>query len=368
VSVPRSVRHVADPDLTPVTRPTPELHGRLASADIEAVRELVDQVTEADGTAPLSEHVLLHLPRGGDEQVRNALVREDGRVLAYAHLDITDPVDGSSAELAVAPGARGRGLGRALVEALLAESPDGRLRLWAHGDAEPAAGLAAAMGFRRSRVLFQMRRPLSTPLPPVVLPDGVTLRTFQVGRDEKAWTELNNLAFADHPDQGGWGLDEIELRENEPWFDPQGFFLAERDGRLVGSHWTKVHGGHGGDEPHEHDPADPEHGAGDEHPPHEHDPADPEHGAGDEHPPHEHPPHEHHDHPPIGEVYVVAVHPDEQGRGLGPALTLTGLHHLRESGLASVLLYVDESNTTAVRVYERLGFTRHATDVMYASP
>ena len=326
------------------------MHGRLGAADVEAVHELVDEVTASDGTAPLSEHVLLHLPRGGDQQVRNVLVRERGTVLAYAHLDITDPVEGSSAELAVAPGARGRGLGRALVEALLAQSPDGRLRLWAHGDAQPAAGLAAALSFRRSRVLFQMRRPLSTPLPPVVLPDGVELRTFEVGRDEKAWTELNNLAFADHPDQGGWGLEEIELRENEPWFDPQGFFLAERDGRLVGSHWTKVHGGHGGDEPHEHGPADQEHGA--------------EH----EHSPHEHPSHEHHDHPPIGEVYVVAVHPDEQGRGLGPALTLTGLHHLRDRGLASVLLYVDESNTAAVRVYERLGFSRHATDVMYARP
>jgi len=341
---------VPDPDLTPLTRPTPELHGRLGSADIEAVRELVDQVTAADGTAPLSEHVLLHLPRGGDEQVRNVLVREDGKILAYAHLDITDPVEGSSAELAVAPEARGRGLGRALVAALVAETPDGRLRLWAHGDAEPAAAMAAALGFRRSRVLFQMRRPLSTPLPAVVLPDGVTLRTFEVGGDEKAWTELNNLAFADHPDQGGWGLEEIELREREPWFDPKGFFLAESEGRLVGSHWTKVHGGHGGDEPHEHGPADQEHGA--------------EH----EHSPHEHPSHEHHDHPPIGEVYVVAVHPDEQGRGLGPALTLTGLHHLRDRGLASVLLYVDESNTAAVRVYERLGFSRHATDVMYARP
>ncbi|MBC7374557.1 MAG: mycothiol synthase, partial [Frankiales bacterium] len=180
--------------------------------------------------------------------------------------------------------------------------------------------LPAYMGFGRSRVLFQLRRPLAgTDLPEVVLPDGLTMRTFEVGRDEQAWTELNNLAFADHPDQGGWGLQEIELREGEPWFDPKGFFLAERDGALIGSHWTKVHGGD-----------------------------------------------EHHDHPPIGEVYIVAVHPAEQGRGLGPALTLTGLHSLRDRGLDSVLLYVDESNTAAVRVYERLGFTRHAVDVMYS--
>ena len=351
---PRSVEAVPDAEQTLPTRPTPELLGRLQPPDIAAVHALVEQVTALDGTAPLSEHVLLHLPRGGDAQVRNVVVRGEDEILAYAHLDITDLVDGSSAELAVAPQARGQGLGRALVETLLDQTPDGRLRLWAHGDAAPAAALAASLGFRRSRVLFQMRRSLTTPLPPVVVPDGVTLRSFEVGRDEKAWTELNNLAFSEHPDQGGWALEEVELREQEPWFDPKGFFLAERDGQLVGSHWTKVHGGHGGDEPHEHGSAN-------------HDPADhaetTEHPA--EHDPAEHPAHEHHDHPPIGEVYIVAVHPAEQGRGLGPALTLTGLHHLQDRGLASVLLYVDESNAAAVLVYERLGFTRHAVDVMY---
>ena len=319
----------------------PELHGRLSAPDVAGVRELVEQATAADGTAPLSEHVLLHLPRGGDAQVRNLLVRADGAVVAYAHLDVTDAVEGSSAELVVAPAARGGGLGRALVLALLDQSPDGRLRLWAHGDSEPAAALAASLGFSRSRVLLQMRRPLTRPLPEVSLPDGITLRTFRPGQDEQAWTRLNNRAFAGHPDQGGWDVDEVRLREQEPWFDPEGFFLAERvvDGapRLVGFHWTKVHGGHAADDPHE-----------------------------DGHPQrHPHPEHEHHDHPPIGEVYIVGVDPDEQGRGLGPALTLVGLHSLRERGLAGVLLYVDESNVAAVKTYERLGFTRHATDVMY---
>lgn len=310
-----------------------ELLGRLSPDDVAAVHRLVQQVEAADGTPPLSEHVLLHLPRGGDAEGRNLLVREGGSVVAYAHLDITDQVEGASAELAVAPGARGGGLGRILVEALLEQVPDGRLRLWAHGDSPAAAALAAALGFSRTRVLLQMRRPLTDPLPEPRLPEGVALRTFVPGQDEQAWTALNNRAFVDHPDQGGWGLHEVELREKEPWFDPAGFFLAERNGRLVGFHWTKVHGGHGEGDPHEHE--------------------------------HDHPEHEHHDHPPIGEVYIVGVDPTEQGRGLGPALTLVGLHSLRDRGLSSVLLYVDESNTAAVKTYERLGFTRHAVDVMY---
>ena len=316
--------------------PRPELRGRLAAEEIHAVHTLIEQAAAADGTAPLSEHVLLHLPSGGDAEVRNLLISEDETMLAYGHLDITDAIEGSSAELVVTPSARGRGLGKALVEALLTSSPDGRLRLWAHGDLPAARRLAESLGFRRSRVLLQMRRQLSgpqaPPLPEVSLPPGVTLRTFSVGTDEQAWTRINNRAFADHPDQGGWGVDQVRLREAEPWFDPAGFFLAERDGKLVGFHWTKVHGGH------------PVH----------------------EHPPHEHPAHHHHDHPPIGEVYIVGVDPDEQGQGLGPALTLAGLHSLRERGLSEVLLYVDEANTAAVRVYERLGFTRHAVDVMYS--
>ena len=70
----------------------------------------------------------------------------------------------------------------------------------------------------------------SDPLPDVVVPEGVTVRTFEVGRDEDAWTALNARAFADHPDQGSWSVEEVRLREAEPWFDPAGFFLAERDG------------------------------------------------------------------------------------------------------------------------------------------
>jgi mycothiol synthase len=306
--------------------PAPTDRPRLSPAEVEAVRALVERVQDADGSSPLSEHVLLHLPHGGDARVHHLLVEDGGALLGYAHLDVTDPVAGSSAELAVAPEARGQGIGRSLVAGLLDLTPHGRLRLWAHGE-HPAAGvLAAAMGFSRSRVLFQLRRSLLDPLPPVQLPPGVTVRTFRVGEDEAAWTALNNRAFADHPDQGGWGPEEIELRKAEPWFDPSGFFLAERDGELVGFHWTKVHGGSRGE-------------------------------AGPDG----------HGHDPIGEVYIVGVDPSEQGRRLGPALTLLGLHSLRERGLSSVLLYVDESNSAAVRVYERLGFTRHATDVCYST-
>lgn len=309
------------------TGATPRIEhlARLSADQVRRALELVEAVTDADGVRPLSEHVMLHLRYGGDEPVRNLLVWNGGDLVGYAHLDVTDEVAGASAELAVAPQDRRQGLGALLVGELLAESADGRLRLWAHGDHAGAAALARRMGFERARVLWQMRRSLFAPLPRPVLPEGVSVRTFVVGQDEARWLGVNNRAFAEHPDQGKWTLDDVGHRECEPWFDSAGFFLAERDDELVGFHWTKVHGAGG-----------------------------PDAGPGREH-----------GHEPIGEVYVVGIDPTAQGQGLGPALTLVGLRHLRGLGLPQAMLYVDETNTKAIGVYQRLGFTRWDTDVCF---
>jgi len=156
-------------------------------------------------------------------------------------------------------------------------------------------------------------------LPDPVFPAGVSVRTFRRGADEEAWLEVNRRAFAHHPEQGSWTRDDLELREAEDWFDAAGFFIAERDGRVIGFHWTKVHPAEAGGSP-------------------------------------------------IGEVYVVGVDPGQQGGGLGRALTLAGMAHLQRLGLDQVMLYVDESNTPAVKMYTSLGFDRWSTDVMYRHP
>jgi len=198
----------------------------------------------------------------------------------------------------------------------VAQAGPAPLRIWAHGDLPGAAALAAAAAFIPVRSLYLMRRSLREAIPEPRLPDGITLRAFVPGQDEEAWLAVNAAAFAGHPEQGGWGRAELEHREAQPWFDPDGFFLAVRAGRLAGFHWTKVH-----------EPAD-----------------------GGE---------------PTGEVYVVGVHPGEQGTGLGRALTLAGLRYLRGRGIPSVMLYVDGENTAAIRLYESLGFAIASTDVMF---
>ena len=306
------------------------VHGRLTEAESLAVRELVRAAAEEDGVGPLSEHVMLHLRYGGDPRARNLLLASRGELAGYAHLDPTDPVEGPSGELVIHPAYRRQGLGLLLTRALVAEAGERPLRLWAHGDLPAAARLAAAAGFERVRALWQMRRSLQSRLDRPELADGVTVRTFVVGQDEDEWTDLNSRAFAGHPEQGAWTRGDLDLREREPWFDPDGFFLAERGGKLIGFHWTKIH------EAPDHEARDLE--------------------AQDQ---------ETRAHEPIGEVYVVGVAPEARGTGLGRALTLVGLRYLRSRGLFQVMLYVDESNTAAIGLYESLGFTHWDTDVMY---
>ena len=372
--------HTANPDRTanPGSRPSPaahaaaeggasgeggagdaaqiSVHGVLDEDESLAVRELVRAAANADGVGPLSEHVMLHLRYGGDPRARNLLLVSDGKLAGYAHMDPTDPVEGPSGELVIHPEHRRRGLGLRLLRALVAEAGDRPLRLWAHGDLPAAASLAAAAGFERVRALWQMRRSLQTRLDRPEIADGITVRTFVVGQDEDAWTELNARAFAHHPEQGAWTREDLDMREREPWFDPNGFFLAERGGKLAGFHWTKIHGG--AEAAQRTSTAEGTSTAGDTGPAQGTSREAEEADSALANPAHE----------PIGEVYVVGVAPEERGSRLGRALTLVGLRYLRDQGLLQVMLYVDESNIPAIRLYEGLGFTHWDTDVMFAHP
>ena len=219
--------------------------GPLAEAQGRSVLDLAETAASRDGVGPLSEHVLLHARYGGDAGARNLLLTTGPRLTGYGHLDQAGQAgthQGPAAEMVVHPDYRRRGFGLTLVRALLAEAAPDPLRVWAHGDLPAARALAARAGFARIRSLWTMRRPLTDPLPDPVFPPGVTLRTFRVGADEAAWLDVNRRAFASHPEQGAWTAEDLSLREREPWFDPDGFFLAERDGKLAGFHWTKIHG------------------------------------------------------------------------------------------------------------------------------
>lgn len=218
---------------------------------------------------------------------------------------------GTELDVVVAPTARGRGLGGRL--AALASAEAGELTSWSHGDLPAARAIAERLGFDRARELWVMRRPTLLPLPAADLPDGVLVRDFGEG-DAEAVLAVNAAAFAHHPEQGELDGDGLRERMAEPWFDPAGLLLAvDHDGTLLGFHWTKQHDAR------------------------------------------------------TGEVYVLGIGPAAQGRGLGRALTLAGLHHLAARGVEEVLLYVEADNTAARRLYDGVGF-RHApqdTHVQY---
>lgn len=146
---------------------------------------------------------------------------------------------------------------------------------------------------------------MDLPVAVAPIPEGISMRAFDPQCDSRAWLEQNNLAFAHHPEQGAWRLSDLEMRIEEPWFDPSGFLLFEDDGVIVASCWTKVHELH------------PDR---------------------------------------FGEIYVVSVRPSAQGRGLGKVAVTQGLDVLRSKGVSRVALFVDDSNASARVLYETLGF------------
>jgi mycothiol synthase len=252
---------------------------------------------------PLDEAARLRLKHRGLTGSTLWLAGRDGFAIAHA----------GSVDLAVAPEARGRGLGRELGDAALAG--DGELTAWSHNDHPAAAVLAKQHGLRRARELWVMRREAAEPLPSLVVPEGVTVRGYRdTDRDEVL--RVNASAFAHHPEQGSMDAEDLAARMAEDWFDPAGLLVADGGDGLLGFHWTKQHD------------------------------------------------------PRLGEVYVVAVDPGAQGGGLGRVLTLAGLHHLQGLGVAEVLLYVESDNAPAVRVYTGLGFTHAPADthVQYRRP
>ena len=111
-----------------------EIVAQLHQSQIDEAVALIDEITSHDGLSPISEHVFLHLRHGGDAQGLHFLKYENAQLIAYAHLDVTDKVEGPSAEIAVAPEFRRQGLGTEIIQAIVTAAPNGNLRLWAHGE------------------------------------------------------------------------------------------------------------------------------------------------------------------------------------------------------------------------------------------
>lgn len=291
-----------------------------------------DEVTGIDGdvrttfgAGALDEAGLRHLEHRGLEDARLWLAVATGpdgrgRPGGFAFLRGTDAE--RDLTLAVRPAVAGHGLGTALAEAALADAPAGRVVAWRHTTDERADRLAAHLGFAVVRELLVMERP-ATGLPPVAERDDVRIRTYTPD-DRDDLLRINAAAFAHHPEQGAMDERDLAERMSQDWYDPAGLLVAEdaTSGAVLGFHWTKT-----ARRPGDAGPV----------------------GSGAD-----------------GEVYVVGVAPEAQGRGLGTLLTLAGLHHLASWGVQRIELYVEGDNAGARAVYAGLGFEVVATHVQYA--
>lgn len=155
------------------------------------------------------------------------------------------------------------------------------------------------------RTILKLEQRLSEIEPPLI---EVDVHTFLRGIDNEPWLALNNRIFAHHPDQGGWVMEDLTNRMAEGWFDPKGFFIAKKNGSMIGFCWTKIH-------------------------------------------------HDLKRQGPVGEIYVLGVDKAHSPKGLGKSLAALGLQYFVALGIKDAMLYVDADNAAALKVYKELGFS-----------
>ncbi|MGH8984846.1 MAG: mycothiol synthase [Acidimicrobiia bacterium] len=292
----------------------------VAPADLVAIGRLHDAAEAADGHPSLNDAAWRDLESGGPDSA-GVLATEAEAAVGYAHVARGDNVAPPHWEvgLVVHPDHRGLGLDARLLDAIaahVARRGGGLALLWMLGADERADAAVAPAGFVSHRELLQMRVALPLKEAPT-LPPGTQVRSFVPGADDDAWLAVNNRAFVDHPEQGGWTETTLQRRMAEPWFDPAGLVLAVDADGLAGFCWTKIH------------------------PPV---PGDPD---------------------ALGEIFVIGVDPSRHGHGLGRALVVTGLATLADRGIRTGMLFVDGANAAALHLYESLGFTTHRRDRAY---
>ena len=295
--------------------------GDLSDGDRAALTALLTRADAADGHPALPEPQLRDLTRLDAVRAaeRIVLARAEGGI---AGCGVLSPAkDGSTVvHVVVDPDARGIGsddvvsalIGRAVAEA----SPSAPVHLWAMQAGPEDDGSARAHGFAPERDVLQMRVALPLAADVERATRSLVTRPFVPGRDEDAWLDTNNRAFAGHPEQGGWIVEDLRERMAADWVELEGFLVADDpDGPgLIGSCWTKVHREHS---------------------------------------------------PVLGEIYVIAVDPRHHGQGWGRSLTVAGLESLWRRGIAVGMLYTDATNGAAISLYRSLGFTVDHVDRSY---
>jgi mycothiol synthase len=284
-----------------------EIRRNIDARGFEVVNGLLEAAERADGQRALSDHLWLDLRQGGRRGFAAIIGWEDDHDHPVAYAQVSRGNDSWGVDLVVHPHHRYdmAAIGPAMLDAALdivRTEGGGHVHWWVFEPSSIYFELAEKIGLHPGRELYQMRRPL--PLEPELASraEAGFTRGFNFERDAAAWLDVNNRAFAQHAEQGDWDIDTLTARTRESWFNPDGFRIAESDGRIAGFCWTKMH---------------PD---------------------------------------AVGEIYVIAADPDFAGKGMGSKLTISGLNWLAANGATTGMLYVDTRNDAAVNMYRKLGF------------
>lgn len=290
---------------------------------IPALHQLLARCEIVDGRQPLGDHALnaLNVVTAVEPAARAFTVADpSSRFVAYAQATPSSQARPTwTIDIAIDPS--GRHDHATILDVTFGAVLDwvsarhsGGVQWWCHESTETCQAIAASHGLVPTRQLLEMHTHLGPTPPPV----SITVRSFVTGVDETALLEVNNLAFARHPDQGSWTHDSLAGRFTNDWFDPAGLLVHvdhADDDLMLGFCWTKIH----------HAPSAP----------------------------------------PVGEIYVVAVRPSHLGLGIGRALTQAGLASLHERHVDHVMLFVDGTNATARGLYRQLGFAVTSTSTAF---
>ena len=265
---------------------------------------LVARIADADQIRPTNESADLVI--AGQRPGRFFLATDADEVVGFAVADARD----ATIQVGVDARHRRKGHGTTLLREALQAHPD--FTVWAFGTQPGASELASSLGVEPVRELLQMGRPLSDEAEPLI-PEGWNIRSFRP-EDAEGVVSTNAVAFAHHPEQGKLTLQEFQDLTTQPWFSAEGLLVATPaadDARVAGFHWTKRQ---------------------------------------DEN---------------TGEVYVLAVHPENSGHGLGRVLLEAGLSHLEASGCRDVILFVEASEKRVVQMYRSASFETINTDTSF---
>jgi mycothiol synthase len=217
--------------------------------DLQAVVDLVNACSVAEGGTPDENPEILRSDwqTPGFDLAADAwvAVAPGGQLVGYEQVEVSD--DSSPIELDgyVHPEYAGRGIGTHLLQ--LAEKRVRQTRITGAAEAARLRGNIAAAnagarqlfmseGYQLIRHFWRMEIDFDAPPAPPPLPEGISVRPFVPGSDERAAYETVEEAFADHwqhvrPTFEDWARRSIQRED----FSPSLWFLAHDGAEVVGT-------------------------------------------------------------------------------------------------------------------------------------